>query len=155
LASLSSQAEKQTDILSLSLPQLRSICKEIEELIPPFGHILRQGCIGGYGPLSSERRGWGLASGEHLSDGTWWCERLRRDLEAGLLISADRGRDLLRSSTDNAVSGRVGRVTTWSARGDRGEEVFGGENEESRALREEGRRRNEAWKAGLGVQSVT
>lgn len=71
------------------------------------------------------------------------------------MISADRGRDLLRSSTDDAVSGRVGRVTTWSAWGDRGEEVFGGESEESRALREEGRRRNEAWKAGLGVQSVT
>lgn len=140
--------------------EISAVVGEITELLgPSWDRILHLGCPGGYGPLSRPGEGWGLGRGERFEDRNWWRDRLQKDLEEGLLSGCSESA-LMGSSGLGTISGNSqatmreleGDDDAWK---DQQGEVADIEGDRLRSdLKEEGRRRYEAWKAGLGVQGV-
>jgi hypothetical protein len=86
--------------------EIRAVVFEISEILPPFALAMKQGVVGGYGPLSrfsgDEDRdcggeegekmflGWGLGRGEKIGEGSWWVERVVKDLREVVVAARER-----------------------------------------------------------------
>jgi hypothetical protein len=134
--------------------EIRAVVFEISEILPPFALAMKQGVVGGYGPLSrfsgDEDRdcggeegekmflGWGLGRGEKIGEGSWWVERVVKDLREVVVAARER------EGSEDSSGGGLGVELDEEIRSIGEREVEVGESMEERELKEEGKRRFEA-----------